>query len=128
MTRVIDGDTIDVIMEDRAERVRYIGVDTPDFNHDTGVVDCFANEALELNQTLVDGQSVILRRDIGGRDKYGRLLRYVYVGDTFVNQSLVRSGAGRAVYIEPDTTFYSELKDAESVAKEDHLGLWSVCY
>ncbi|HEX3053997.1 MAG TPA: thermonuclease family protein, partial [Aggregatilineaceae bacterium] len=80
---IIDGDTIDVRISGEVYRVRYIGVNTPERDDD-----CYA-EATNANADLVEGQTVTLERDVSDTDQYGRLLRYVYVGDTFVNAALV---------------------------------------
>lgn len=97
VTNVVDGDTIDVSMNGAGYRVRYIGMDTPE----TGTT-CGA-EATAANAALVSGQTVRLVRDVSETDRYGRLLRYVYVGDTFVNGALVAGGWADAVDYPPDT-------------------------
>lgn len=97
VTNVVDGDTIDVSINGAGYRVRYIGMDTPE----TGAT-CGA-EATAANAALVSGQTVRLVRDVSETDRYGRLLRYVYVGDTFVNGALVAGGWADAVDYPPDT-------------------------
>lgn len=107
VVRVIDGDTIDVQQGEVTYRVRYVGVNTPESNEV-----CY-DDAVEANRTLVDGQQVRLERDESNTDRYGRLLRYVYVGDTFVNEILVRDGYAEAVLYEPDDLYYDEFLDLE---------------
>jgi len=80
--RVIDGDTI-VLSDDR--KVRYIGIDTPEIHHPQKAVQCFGTEAARFNKELVEGKEVTLQKDISDTDRYGRLLRYVWVNDIFVN-------------------------------------------
>ena len=109
VTYVADGDTIVVNLNGVEERVRYIGIDTPE------VGDPCEEEATQANRTLVNGQTVRLEKDITNRDRYGRLLRYVYVGDLFVNAELVRQGWARAYRYEPDTKMAVYL---ESLAAE----------
>ena len=97
--RVIDGDTIEVEMDGDPYRVRYIGIDTPEKS------DICYDTAKEANTRLVDGQTVKLVRDVSDTDNYGRLLRYVYVNDTFVNEVLIRTGLAENSVWEPDTRF-----------------------
>ncbi len=88
VTDIIDGDTIDVDINGVGYRVRYIGVNTPERDET-----CYA-DATNANADLVDGQTVTLVRDSSNTDRYGRLLRYVYVGNVFVNAQLVAGGLG----------------------------------
>lgn len=97
VTAVIDGDTIEVSVNGASYRVRYIGMDTPE----TG--DVCGSEAKAANAALVAGQTVRMVKDVSETDRYGRLLRYVYVGDTFVNGALVAGGWAQAVDYPPDT-------------------------
>ncbi len=96
VSRVIDGDTIDILLNDETFRVRYIGVNTPETDEA-----CF-EEATAANGSLVAGQTVSLFIDTRETDQYGRLLRYVYVGDLFVNARLVAAGYAEAVAYPPD--------------------------
>ena len=97
VTNVVDGDTIDVSLNGAVVRVRYIGMDTPEYDQTCGT------EATQANAALVAGQTVRLVRDVSETDQYGRLLRYVYVGDTFVNGALVAGGWAVAKDYPPDT-------------------------
>jgi endonuclease YncB( thermonuclease family) len=107
VVRVVDGDTIDVARGEVTYRVRYVGVNTPESDEV-----CY-DEAVEANRNLVDGQEVRLERDESNTDRYGRLLRYIYVGDTLVNEVLVRDGYAEAVLYEPDDLYYDEFLDLE---------------
>jgi micrococcal nuclease len=89
VVRVVDGDTIHVRIGDRIEKVRYIGMNTPELHHPTEGVEAFGQEAAEANRKLLEGQTVRLELDVQERDKYSRLLAYVYVGDMMVNAELV---------------------------------------
>ena len=89
---VVDGDTIDVLLDGQHERVRYIGMDTPETKHPSKPVQCFGAEASARNAELVADQWVELERDVSERDQYGRLLRYVWVGQTLVNAKLLFEG------------------------------------
>lgn len=128
VNKVIDGDTVEVTLSDgEVALVRYIGIDTPERATETAPEECFYKEATDRNKELVEGQEVKLKRDVSDVDKYGRLLRYVYVGDEFINQKLVALGAATAIRVEPDITNYEILKQVEDEAKASRVGMWSVC-
>ena len=116
VTRVIDGDTIDVRIGDVSYRVRYIGVNTPESDQV-----CY-DEATDANAALVSGQTVTLVKDVSETDQYGRLLRYVYVGNTFVNASLVRDGWAENAEYPPDTAHASEFRGLERDAAAANRG------
>jgi len=124
VTRVIDGDTIEVDIGGTIYRIRYIGMDTPELDDERPEFCALAQEATRLNRQLVEGETVRLEQDISETDKYGRLLRYVYVGDTFVNAELVRQGLAWAEAYEPDTKYQDILEEAEAEARQDKIGLW----
>ncbi len=105
VTRVMDGDTIDVSLDGESFRVRYIGLNTPEND-----MPCYT-EALDANAALVEGQTVTLVRDVSDTDAFGRLLRYVYVDGTFVNAALIGTGWAEAQESPPDTT-HQELFNA----------------
>jgi micrococcal nuclease len=116
VTDVIDGDTIEVQMNGQTYRVRYIGINTPEWDEPCG------EEASAANALLVSGQTVTLVRDISETDQYGRLLRYVYVGDLFVNEYLVAQGWAEAVEYPPDTAFAGDFETLETEAAAAGLG------
>jgi micrococcal nuclease len=124
--KVIDGDTI--LLTD-GEEVRYIGIDTPEIYEN----DCFATEAARANSDLVSGKSVTLVKDTSEKDKYGRLLRYVYVGNpddinaVFINDVLIKNGYAKVMTITPDMKFSDKFTTSESYAKQTLLGLWGKC-
>jgi len=97
VTNIVDGDTIDVSLNGAIYRVRYIGINTPESGETCG------SEATAANAALVAGRTVTMVRDVSETDRYGRLLRYVYVGSTFVNGELVAGGWADAVDYPPDT-------------------------
>lgn len=92
VTRVIDGDTIEVDIGGVLYKVRYIGIDTPELDDERPEFCALAQEATRYNRQLVEGKEMRLEKDVSETDHYGRLLRYVYVGDTFVNAELVSAG------------------------------------
>ena len=123
---VIDGDTITVALDGEADDVRYIGIDTPEVDPSIGV-ECFGHRASDRNEELVGGERVRLVFDDELRDRYGRLLAYVYVGERFINAELVRGGFARTLTIEPNTDragLFDRLEQAAGVAGR---GLWSAC-
>ncbi len=131
--RVVDGDTLIVWRDGHAdtERLRYIGVDTPESVDPDRPVECYGSEATDANIELVDGAVVWLEQDISDTDQYGRLLRYVYVehnGDLlFVNQELIRQGVATVVTFPPDTRYTAVLRAAQDEARAAGRGLWSSC-
>jgi micrococcal nuclease len=119
---VIDGDTIEVWNGEVKQKVRYIGIDAPESYPEPS--ECFAEEATVYNSSLVAGTWVDLQHDTSNTDQYGRWLRYVYVGKTFVNEDLVRNGYATAKMYPPDTEKSNELVTAERTAKAESSGLW----
>lgn len=118
---VVDGDTVDVLLDGESYRVRYIGVDTPERDEP------FYEEAVAANGALVDGAEVVLVRDVSEVDQYGRLLRYVYLTDgTFVNAELIAQGYGRVVTFPPDVAQVDAFSDLQAAAREQGMGLWGL--
>ena len=127
VVRVVDGDTIEVSIEDTTEDVRYIGVDTPESVAPGEPVECFGRRAGAFNERLVSGREVRLRFDRERRDRYGRLLAYVYAGGRFVNAELVRRGFARTLTIPPNDSHAALLARLEREAGRAGRGLWDVC-
>jgi len=117
VSRVIDGDTF---VLDSEEKVRLIGIDTPE------TYENYYTEAKERLEELVLNKEVSLEKDTSETDKYGRLLRYVYVGDTFINELLVEEGWAQAYPYKPDTKYKETFELAETNAKLSNLGIWHV--
>lgn len=116
VVQVIDGDTIDVNLNGQRVRVRYIGVNTPERDQS-----CYS-EARAANSHLVSGQTVTMTRDTSDTDQYGRLLRFIHVGDTFVNEQLVRDGWAEVVVYPPDTSQAANFRALEQQAARAGLG------
>jgi micrococcal nuclease len=128
VVRVVDGDTIAVHLDDgRDERVRYIGVDTPESVKPGTPVQCFAKRASHFNASLVEGRRVTLRMDAEARDRYGRLLAYVYTPGMFVNRELVAKGYARTLTIPPNVAHADEFARLARRAREAGRGLWRDC-
>lgn len=124
VVKVIDGDTIEV---EEKKKVRYIGINTPELHDPRKKVECFGKEAAIMNSDLVEGKEVRLEKDVSDTDRYGRLLRYVYIGDLFVNDYLVRQGYALASSYPPDIKYAQQFRAAELEARENNRGLWSNC-
>ena len=124
---VVDGDTIEVSIGDQVEDVRYIGVDTPESVAPDQPVECFGKEASRFNAELVSGERVRLVFDAERRDRYGRLLAYVYVDELFVNAELVRRGFARTLTIAPNDSFAARFDALQRAAGSAGRGLWGAC-
>ncbi|MFP3975141.1 MAG: thermonuclease family protein [Dehalococcoidia bacterium] len=124
VTRVIDGDTIEI---DGRRDVRYIGIDTPETGNSHGPDECFATEATAKNRELVKGKNVRLVRGLENKDKYDRLLRYVYVDELMVNAELVRLGYVEAYPFPPNVRYMEMFSELEQEAQENDRGLWGEC-
>ena len=124
VTKVIDGDTIEI---EGGQRVRYIGIDTPETVHPQKGVECFGREASAKNRELVEGKFVNLEKDVSETDKYGRLLRYIYINDILVNDYLVRQGYAYSSSYPPDIKYQIQFLDAQQDAQQSGMGLWSAC-
>ena len=118
---VVDGDTIEVRLGGQNYRVRYIGMDTPERDQP------YFDEATEANRRLVNGQTVILVKDVSETDRYGRLLRYVFLQDgTFVNAELVRLGYASVATFPPDVRHQDLFLRLQQEAREAQRGLWGI--
>lgn len=129
VAHVIDGDTIDVENNGHPDRVRYLGMDTPETKDPRKPVQCFGEAAADKNRQLVEGREVRLEADPidSDRDKYHRLLRYVYLPDgTFVNEVLVQQGYAFAYTVFPLTKL-GQFEQWEGEAKAASIGLWHSC-
>lgn len=122
--RVIDGDTIEL---SDGRKVRYIGVDTPELATLTKEFECFAKEAKEKNKELMEGKTITMKKDVSETDKYKRLLRYVWVGEIFVNEYLAREGYARQATYPPDVAYVELFRTAVKEAKNNNKGLWNTC-
>jgi micrococcal nuclease len=129
VARIVDGDTIVVALAGRNERVRYIGIDTPESVKPGAPVQCFAHAAAAANARLVARERVRLVLDAEARDRFGRLLAYVYrVRDgRFVNAALVRDGYARTLTIPPNVRFAERFRDLAAQARRAGRGLWRAC-
>ncbi len=127
--KVIDGDTVVLRLQGAIETVRLIGVDTPETVHPTKPVECFGPEASAFAHSVLKPKTQVrLQRDVEARDRFRRLLVYIYLIDgTFVNQELLRLGFARTLSISPNTAFTAEFDSIETAARDSQIGLWSKC-
>jgi micrococcal nuclease len=128
VVRVVDGDTIVVVMDGVESRLRYIGVNTPETVDPRRPVECYGREASQRNRELVEGQTVELEKDVSETDQYDRLLRYVWVNGDMVNAILVREGYALASTYPPDVKYQELFLDLEQEAREAGRGLWTGCF
>lgn len=132
VTKVIDGDTIEVNISGQTAKVRLIGIDTPETVDPRRAVGCFGKKASEETKRLLEGKKVILTRDISETDKYNRLLRYVFLPiksdeNLFVNDYLIRQGFAKILTYPPDIKYDSRFLQAEKEARSNLRGLWGEC-
>jgi micrococcal nuclease len=124
VVRVVDGDTIHVRLGERVEKVRYIGVNTPEVHHPRKGEEPGGRAAMALNRVLVEGQRVRLETDVQARDRYGRLLAYVWVNDVMVNAELVRRGYAQVMTVPPNVRHQALFVKLQRDAREAERGLW----
>ena len=130
MISVVDGDTIDVNIGGHRERVRLIGIDTPETKKPNTPVQCYGPEATKFTKSLLAEDALLhLERDVAARDDYGRMLAYVYLATdgTFVNMEIIRRGFARVLTIRPNAAHAAEFGAAASAADANNLGLWATC-
>lgn len=132
VTKVVDGDTLEVQISGNDFKVRLVGIDTPETVDPRRSVGCFGKQASGEVKNLLSGKEVILQKDITNTDKYKRLLRYVYLplenGNLlFVNDYLVREGFAKVYTYPPDVKFNKQFLEAQQFARENKKGLWGSC-
>ena len=126
--RVIDGDTVEVSLNGKEETVRLIGIDAPEIADPRKTVECFGKESSNFAKSKLDGQTIELESDPtqGNRDKYGRLLRYVFINELNINKLMISEGfAHEYTYQSNPYKYQSEFENAQRKAKENKVGLWS---
>lgn len=139
IVRVVDGDTAVVKIKNENQKVRFIGVDTPEYNPKRNISQPWGKEASEFSKNLLKDQIVYLEKDVSETDKYNRLLRYIWleppqdlsnptyeeIENLMINGILVRDGYARAKTYKLDTKYQYELKKIEKSAKNKKLAIWS---
>lgn len=128
VTKVIDGDTIQVLLNGKTETIRLIGIDTPETVDPRKPVQCFEKEASEEAEKILEGQRITLESDPtqDTRDKYGRLLNYIFLADgTNFNLFMIRQGFAYEYTYKVPYKYQQEFKLVQKEAKNENLGLWS---
>ncbi len=128
VTRVVDGDTIVVRINDGDESVRLIGLDTPEIVDPRKTVECFGKEASDEAKKILAGKTVRLETDASQdfRDKYGRLLAYVILTDgTNFNKFMIANGFGYEYTYKVPYKYQADFREAEKIARENKSGLWA---
>jgi micrococcal nuclease len=124
VVRIVDGDTIHVRLGGRLEKVRYIGIDTPETRHPGLGEQPGGRAATAVNRELVGGKRVRLELDVQERDRYGRLLAYVWVGDLMINAELVRRGYAQVLTVPPNLRHQELFLALQRDARRAGRGLW----
>lgn len=130
VTHIVDGDTLDVRLGGAVERIRLIGIDTPESVKPDSPVECYGAEAADhLDELVPVGTSVDVVRDTELRDQYGRLLAYLLrqPDGLFVNLSMAADGYAATLTFPPNTTFADDIGAAVALARRHRLGLWAAC-
>ncbi|KMY54431.1 hypothetical protein AC623_11340 [Bacillus sp. FJAT-27231] len=125
VNEVVDGDTIKITYKGRKETVRLILVDTPETKDPNRCVQLYGPEASDFTKKSLLGKDVKVEIGIQSRDKYGRILAYIYLGDKMFNKTLLEKGLARIAIYPPNTQYLEELQAAEATAKQKKLGIWS---
>jgi micrococcal nuclease len=125
--RVVDGDTVKIKVDGKEETVRLLLIDTPETVHPSKPVQPFGPEASSFTKELLTGKEIQLEMDIGERDKYGRLLAYIYVDGQMVNELLLKKGLARVAYVyEPNTKYVDDFYAIQKQAQQEEVGIWSI--
>lgn len=132
VVHVVDGDTVDLEIDGQTERVRLIGLDAPESVSRADPVQCYGPEAsAALDALLPEGTALRLERDAEARDRYDRLLLYLYLpvtdGEVFVNEWLIANGFATTMFFEPNTTFEARFNGVRRDAEAAGVGLWGAC-
>jgi len=130
MARDVDGDTIDVTIAGKAERIRLVGIDTPETKKPNTPIQCYGELASAHTKSLLPiGTPLYLERDVVPRDDYGRLLAYVYRADDglFVNLEIIANGYARVLSIPPNIAHRTDFVAAATAAEAHDIGLWKSC-
>ncbi len=125
VVRVVDGDTIKVNYNGIEESLRLIGIDTPESVHPDASKNIEAGKiASEYTKSMIEGKEVTLEFDVQERDKYGRLLAYVWFGNTMFNKTLLQEGYAQVSTYPPNVKYVSDFVSLEKIARENNKGLW----
>lgn len=130
VSRVVDGDTIEVINNESKYKVRLIGVDTPETKHPKKGVEYYGQEASDFTKNALEGRTVYLEFDIGKEDRYKRLLAYVWLSEdesnprNMFNSILLLEGYAQIMTVPPNVKYVEYFKEYQKEARELNKGLW----
>ncbi|MED4532907.1 thermonuclease family protein [Metabacillus fastidiosus] len=127
VTRVVDGDTMKILVDGKEETVRLLLVDTPETVHPNKEVQPFGPEASQFAKEMLNGKKVQIELDVSERDKYGRLLVYLHIDGKMFNKLLLEKGLARVAYIyAPNTKYVDEFYEIQKRAQQNEQGIWSI--
>jgi micrococcal nuclease len=126
VARVVDGDTLEVKKGEVLEKIRLIGVDTPETVKPNTPVQPYGKEARDYTKKMLLNKEVRLEFDVGRTDRYGRLLAYVYLGDEMFNETLLREGYARLMTVSPNVKYADRFVAIQKEAREAGAGLWAL--
>jgi micrococcal nuclease len=131
VTKVVDGDTIKVDIDGTEYSLRYIGVDSPEPDATDPDIKRLADAATAANSSLIEGRDVYLERQVSDQDRFGRLLRDVWLVDSggsyvLISIELVRAGYAQIATFPPDVRYLAQLTEAQTMAQDDRVGLWGL--
>jgi len=127
VARVVDGDTAEMLLGGREVDVRFIGIDTPESVAPDQPVECFAEQASGYTESRIQGRTVRLEFDVERRDRYGRTLAYVWIGDELFNETLLAEGYAVVTTFPPNVRYVDRFVAAQRSAREGGRGLWGAC-
>lgn len=125
VTRVVDGDTFEIVNRGKSEKIRLIGVDTPETVKPNSAVEPYGPEASSFTKKMIEGKKVRLEFDVQERDKYGRILAYVYLEDgTFLNARLLEEGLATTMTVPPNVRMAETFLSLQKKAQKEKKGMW----
>lgn len=127
MTRVVDGDTIHVLLDGRDTTIRIIGIDTPEKDGPYTEEECFGREASEYTTRALGGTRIGLEFDVDRTDRFDRTLAHIWVGDELFAEWILRDGFAVLLTIPPNVQHVDRLTAAQAAARDDGAGLWGSC-
>jgi micrococcal nuclease len=126
VTRVVDGDTIEVLMNGKIEDIRMLLLDTPETKHPSKLVEPFGPEASEFAKKMLEGKVVGIEMGLEERDHYGRVLAYVWIGNKTYQEMVLEQGLGVTAYLYNDLRMLEQFHKAQNIAREKKIGVWSI--
>ncbi|QGG48499.1 thermonuclease family protein [Heliorestis convoluta] len=126
VVRVVDGDTAVILIDGKQERLRFIGIDTPETVHPTIGEEPYGREASDYTKQRLEGRTFQLEFDVQERDRYGRLLGYIWLEEELFNETLVRNGFAEVTTFPPNVKYVDIFKAAQEEARKEKRGIWGL--